>query len=239
MDHAKTLVILPAYNEAENIVRTVGNIRQQVPHVDVLVINDGSQDTTHEQAAQAGAIVLDMPYNVGIGAAVQAGFKFAERHSYDVVVRNDGDGQHDPADITRLLNHLQTNPVDVVVGSRFLGEGGDYGTPLTRRLGILLIAKLLTIFTRQKVTDPTSGFAVFNRRAIRLFAHAYPHDYPEPESIMLMHRSGLRQIEVPANFRAREHGQSTITPVRSVYYMVKVILAILITGIRRPPIADL
>lgn len=237
--HPKTLVILPAYNEAGNIAHTVGNICQQVRPIDVLVINDGSGDATRAEAEQAGAIVLDMPYNVGIGAAVQAGFKFAAQHGYTVVVRNDGDGQHDPADIVPLLHHLHSRDVDVVIGSRFLGEDGDYGTPLTRRIGILLIANLLTVIIGQKVTDPTSGFAAFNHRAIRLFAHAYPHDYPEPESIMILHRSGLRQLEVPAHFRAREHGQSTITPVRSVYYMIKVILAILITGIRRPPLADL
>lgn len=236
--HPPPLVILPAYNEAGNIARTIRQIGQHVPQAHILVINDGSHDTTGAEAASAGAIVLDMPYNVGIGAAVQAGFQFAARHGYAVVVRNDGDGQHDPADIPRLLHHLGAGDVDVVIGSRFLGDDGDYGTPLTRRLGIGLIASLLTLIIGQRVTDPTSGFAAFNQRAIKLFARAYPHDYPEPESIMVMHRSGLKQIEVPAHFRAREHGQSSITPVRSVYYMLKVTLAILITVIRRPPLMD-
>lgn len=229
----RTLVILPALNEAENITRTICNIRANVSQVDILVVDDGSTDDTGKLAQAAGALVLPMPYNVGIGAAVQTAFKFAAQHDYDIVVRNDGDGQHASDGITRLVTTLQTEGVDVVIGSRFLG-GGDYGTPTTRRLGILILSRLLSAITRQRITDPTSGFAAFNRRAIRLFAREYPHDYPEPEAIVVLYRSGLSLCEVPVQMHARQGGRSSITPTRSAYYMIKVILAILINMLRAP-----
>lgn len=235
MSYPKTLVVLPALDEAGNIAGTVERIRGHVPFADVLVINDGSSDNTALVAQEAGAIVLNMPYNVGIGAAVQTGFKYAARYGYEVVVRNDGDGQHSADDIVRLLDTLLQNEVDVVTGSRFLGDG-DYGTPLMRRAGIGLLSGLLTLITRQRITDPTSGFAAFNSRAISLFARLYPHDYPEPEAVVLLHKSGLRLREIPVTFHNREHGTSQFTaPTRSAYYMVKVILAILINLLRRAP----
>lgn len=232
---ARVLVILPALNEGQNIAPVIQRIQAQIPSADVLVINDGSVDDTAQQARGAGAIVLNMPYNVGIGAAVQAGFQFAAAHAYDIVVRNDGDGQHAPEGIKDLIAQLQAGPVDVVIGSRFIGERGDYGTPLIRRLGITILAKLLSMITGQPITDPTSGFCAFNRKAILLFARLYPHDYPEPEAIVISHRTGLQQVEIPVKMIKREHGKSSITPMRSVYYMIKVILAILINLLRQPP----
>ena len=235
MNTAHILVILPAFNEGLNIKTVIQGIQAQIPSADILVINDGSVDDTAEQAGDAGALVLNMPYNVGIGAAVQTGFQFAANHAYDIVVRNDGDGQHSPEGINDLLARLQIDDVDVVIGSRFIGEEGDYGTPLARRLGITILAKLLSIITSQPITDPTSGFCAFNRKAILLFARFYPHDYPEPEAIVISHRTGLRQAEIPVNMVKREHGKSSITPVRSIYYMIKVILAILINLLREHP----
>jgi len=235
MNSARILVILPALNEGPNIAAVVQGIRAQLPAADVLVINDGSLDNTVQQARAAAAMVLSLPYNVGIGAAVQTGFKFAAAHNYDVVVRSDGDGQHAPASIRRLLESLQADEADVVIGSRFLDEQGDYGTPAARRLGISILAKLLSVITSQRITDPTSGFAAFNRPAIRLFAQVYPHDYPEPEAIVILHRSRLRQVEIPVSMTPRQHGNSSITPLRSVYYMIKVTLAILIHLLRRRP----
>ncbi|MCU0514026.1 MAG: glycosyltransferase family 2 protein [Anaerolineae bacterium] len=232
-----TLVILPALNEARNLPGTLARLRQCLPAADILVINDGSLDATAAVARAAGALVLDMPYNVGIGAAVQTGFKFAAAYDYDIVVRNDGDGQHAAEDIQALLAALAAGDIDVAIGSRFIG-GGDYGTSPARRAGILIISRLLSAITRQPITDPTSGFAAFNRRAIRLFARLYPHDYPEPEAILLLHRSGLKLREVPVTFRAREYGRSSITALRSVYYMLKVILAILINLLRRAPVIE-
>jgi len=235
MNTARILVILPALNEGLNIATVVQRIQAQMPSADILVIDDGSVDDTAQQARGAGAIVLNMPYNVGIGAAVQTGFQFAATHDYDIVVRNDGDGQHSPEGINHLLARLAAGDVDVVLGSRFVGEDGDYGTPLARRLGITILAKLLSMITHQAITDPTSGFCAFNRKAILLFAQFYPHDYPEPEAIVIAHRTGLKQVEIPVTMIKRKHGKSSITPVRSVYYMIKVILAILINLLREHP----
>ncbi len=238
MNSARILVILPALNEGQNIITTIQRIQSHIPTADVVVINDGSIDDTARNAKSAGAIVLNMPYNVGIGAAVQTGFQFAAVHDYDIVVRNDGDGQHAPDGIKQLLATIQSDEADVVIGSRFIGEHGDYGTPLVRRLGITILSKLLSMITGQTITDPTSGFCAFNRKAIQLFAQYYPHDYPEPEAIVISHRTGLRQIEIPVTMIPREHGTSSITPVRSVYYMIKVILAILINLLRQRPQMD-
>ncbi len=235
MSSERILVILPALNESRNIARVVNGVRGHLPAADVLVIDDGSFDDTGYEAGGAGAMIVSMPYNVGIGAAVQAGFQFAASRDYDIVIRNDGDGQHAPEANLDLIEKLRAEKVDLVVGSRFLGDAGDYGTPLLRRLGSGILARLLSIITGQRVTDPTSGCAVFNRRAIQLFAQAYPHDYPEPEAIVIAHRSGLRQTEIPVKMIPRRHGNSSITPLRSVYYMIKVILAILINLLRRPP----
>lgn len=236
MHPRRTLLVLPAFNEGENIAHTVRAIRVQLAQVDVLVINDGSADDTTAEAQAAGALVLELPFNIGIGAAVQAGFQFAGANGYDIVLRNDGDGQHAPESNQILLDSLDAHQVDVVIGSRFIGARGDYGTPPLRRLGSAILARLLSLIIGQQVTDPTSGCSAYNRRAIKLLAQTYPHDYPEPEAIVILHRAGLRQLEVPVTMIPRRHGQSSITPLRSVYYMIKVILAILINLLRRPPL---
>lgn len=236
MSHLKTLIILPALNEAKNIAETVSLIKQSVPHADVLVINDGSSDNTHQVAEQAGAIVLNMAYNVGIGAAVQTGFKYAASHDYQLVARLDGDGQHSANNIMNLLSIVENGEVDVAIGSRFLGGGHDYGTSFMRRLGIGVLSKLLSLITQQAVTDPTSGFSAYNRPAILLFSQYYPHDYPEPEAVVICHKSGLTMREIPVTFLPRKHGTSQFTvPTRSAYYMLKVTLAILVNTLRRVP----
>ena len=235
MHKRRILVILPALDEARSIGDTLRGIHACLPDADTLVIDDGSTDETASAAKAAGASVISLPWNVGIGAAVQAGFQFAANNGYEIVLRNDGDGQHAPQNNPRLLEALDAGGADIVIGSRFVGAG-DYGTPLARRLGSAILARLLSAMIRQRVTDPTSGCAAFNRRAILLFASAYPHDYPEPEAILIAHRGGLRQVEIPAQMQARMHGSSSITPLRSVYYMVKVVLAILVTALRKPPV---
>ncbi|MXV94155.1 MAG: glycosyltransferase family 2 protein [Chloroflexi bacterium] len=236
MENSRILVILPALDEGRSIDATLRGIHEALPQADTLVIDDGSRDDTAAAAQAAGAKVLRMPYNVGIGAAVQAGFQFAARQGYTIVLRNDGDGQHAPQNNPQLLAALSAGTADIVIGSRFVGAG-DYGTPRLRRLGSAILARLLSLIIRQRITDPTSGCAAFNQRAIALFASAYPHDYPEPEAILIAWRSGLRQIEAPAQMMPRQHGSSSITPIRSVYYMVKVILAILIELLRKTPSA--
>ncbi|MCA9885473.1 MAG: glycosyltransferase family 2 protein [Anaerolineae bacterium] len=234
----RTLVALLAFNEERNIGRVVRNIRNILPEVDVLVVNDGSNDGTEAVARESGAIVLTMPHNVGIGAAEQAAFRFAARYGYRLMVRNDGDGQHEAADIPMMLDTMATQPVDIVIGSRFIGEG-DYGTPPTRRMGILIITGLLRLLTRQPITDPTSGFRAFNHRAITCFAQIYPQDYPEPETIVMAHRLGLRMVEVPVRFHMRQHGRSQFLNIRTViYYMFKVLLAIVIDSMRRDTLPE-
>ncbi len=229
----RTLIIVPALNEADSIVRVIAEIRKHAPAADVAVINDGSIDATGRLAREAGAIVLDMPYNVGIGAAVQTGFIYAAREGYDVAVQTDGDGQHPATEIPRLVAEL--NDADMVIGSRFIEDRG-YRQSAARRAGGVILAQLLSAITGTAITDPTSGFRASNRRTLELCARLYPHDYPEPEAIIVLHRAGLRVKEIPVTMRARTGGRSSLTPVRSAYYMVKVILAILINLLRKPAI---
>lgn len=228
----KTLIIIPALNEADSIAQVVTRIRQVIPWADVAVMDDGSSDDTAAAAAAAGANVLRLPYNVGIGASVQTGFLLADTLGYEVVIRNDGDGQHVPQDILPMMTALLEGSADVVIGSRYLEDRG-YSGSAARRFGSLILANLISAIIGQRVTDPTSGFIVCNRRAIRMCAQNYPHDYPEPESIVLLHRAGLRLREMPVTMQARMGGQSSITALRSGYYMLKVILAILV-GLLRP-----
>ncbi|MGQ9889353.1 MAG: glycosyltransferase family 2 protein [Aggregatilineales bacterium] len=232
--HPRTLVIIPAYNEADSIAGVVASIRQHAPWADVAVINDGSTDATGALAEAAGAVVLHLPHNVGIGASVQTGYIYAERAGYDVVVRSDGDGQHTPADIERLLCALDEHRADLVIGSRYLERRG-YNGSAARRAGSLLLAGLISAIIGQRITDPTSGFTAANRRAIRLCARAYPYDYPEPEAIVTLRRAGLTLVEIPVTMRLRQGGRSSITSLRSAYYMAKVTLAILIGLLRAAP----
>ena len=227
----RTLIIIPALNEEESVARVIDSVRQQIPHADVLVVNDGSSDATGKCAEAAGAMVLHMPYNVGIGASVQAGFQFAAKQDYDIVVRNDGDGQHDAAEITRMLAILASGEADIVIGSRYIENRGYVGSPM-RRIGSLILANLISAIVKQRITDPTSGFIVCNRHAIQLCAQLYPHDYPEPESIVLLHRAGIKLREMAVTMQPRIAGQSSITTLRSAYYMLKVILAILVDLLR-------
>ncbi len=236
-DRPKTLVIIPAYNEEESLAHVVSLIREHAPWADIAVVNDGSQDDTGRIADRLSVIVLHMPFNVGIGAAMQTGFLYAARHRYEVAVQNDGDGQHAPSEIPNLVDALLQGDADVVVGSRYLEPCG-YITPPMRRLGILLLAGAISLITRRRVTDPTSGFRASNRRAIAFCARLYPHDYPEPESVVLFWRAGLRLREIPATMNPRYGGQSSITWWRSAYYMIKVFLSIFIGLLRKVPKAE-
>ena len=233
-DAPKTLVIIPAFNEEDSLAHVVGLIRQHAPWADIAVIDDGSQDDTGRIADALGVIALHLPYNMGIGAAMQTGFLYAARHGYAAAVQNDGDGQHAPSEIPELVQALLQGDADVVVGSRYLEPRG-YITPPMRRLGIVLLALVISAITRQRITDPTSGFRASNRRVIAFCARLYPHDYPEPESVVLFRRAGLRLKEIPVSMNPRYGGQSSINWWRSAYYMVKVLLAILIGLLRKVP----
>jgi len=227
------VAVVPARNEEDAVGRVVAELRAFDPELDVVVIDDGSEDATAERAAAAGAAVVRLPFNLGIGGAVQTGFKYALEHGYETVIRLDGDGQHDPAQIPNLLAPLDRGEADVVVGSRFATGDGDYRPPFARRAGIRWFARLVSLLTRQKLTDTTSGFQAVNARAIRLFAADYPHDYPEVEAAVMVVRHKLQIMEVPVRMRGRETGESSITALRSFYYAIKVTLALLVGIFRR------
>lgn len=228
----RLLVIIPAYNEEHSLARVIGNVRSAMPGIDIVVIDDGSTDETAAIAAGQGVALVRLPYNLGIGTAMQTGFLFARQRGYDYAIQVDGDGQHDPREIPDLLAALQATGADVVIGSRYIEDRG-YITPWLRRLGIVILSAIISAITGQRITDPTSGFRAMNRRAIAFSAADYPFDYPEPESVVIFKRAGLRIAEIPVTMNPRYGGQSSITPVRSAYYMVKVIMAILVGLLRR------
>src|SRR3954468_9660622 len=233
------LAIIPAYNEQGAIRATVEDVRDHAPDFDVLVVDDGSTDDTAAIARAAGAHVLELPFTLGIGGAVQAGYKYALERGYDIAVQVDGDGQHDARHIHDLLGYLKATPeCGMVTGSRFLAAEEDLGyrSSLQRRTGIRLFGWVLSRLVGRRVTDPTSGFRMVRRRGIELFARDYPHDYPEVEAVLLLHFHKLRGAEVPVGMRPRTTGVSSINASRSVYYMVKVLLAIFVGLLRARPV---
>ena len=233
---SRHLAIVPALNEAGSIAQTVAEIREHATAFDVLVLDDGSTDATAAIAAGAGARVISLPFNVGIGGAMQCGYMYARDHGYAVAVQVDGDGQHDARDIPRLLAALEADPsIEMVTGSRFLGTPAGYRSSGMRRVGIRVFAAIISLITRQRVTDPTSGFRMSRRSGIELFARDYPHDYPEVEAILLLHQNRLRMRELAVAMRPRTSGRSTIGRTVPAYYMVKVLLAVLIGMLRARP----
>jgi glycosyltransferase involved in cell wall biosynthesis len=231
----RIVAVVPAYNEAEVIGRVVDEIRESDRRIDVVVVDDASSDDTAVVAEARGATVLRLPFNVGIGGAVQTGFRYAVEHDYDLAVRLDGDGQHDAREIAKLLGPVERGDADLVIGSRFVEAGGSYRPPFARRIGIRVFARLVSLLGGQPVTDTTSGFIALDRVGIDLFAREYPHDYPEVEATLIALRSGLRLTQVQVEMRERETGASSITFVRSLYYIVKVLLALLVSSLRRYP----
>ena len=227
----RILVVIPAYQEERSIGELVRSLKKRSPY-DVLVVNDGSLDRTSEVAGESGATVLDLPCNLGIGGAVQTGFLYARDRGYDVVVRIDGDGQHEIGDIPKILEPILAGRADAVIGSRFLG-GTEYRGSIPRIFGIRFFRLLVNVTTGYRVTDPTSGFFAINRRLIAFYSDHYPSDYPEVDAYILMQRLGARALEVPVRMYGRAEGKSSITAFRAMYYMVKVTLSFLINRIRR------
>ncbi len=232
MEKGKTLIVIPAYNEQNNIRGVIGDIRASLPGADILVVNDGSVDATARNARQAcGVKVVDLPCNLGIGGAVQTGFKYARDHGYDYMVQIDGDGQHLPGEVTRLAAAMAAAGSDMVIGSRFL-DIRSFRTSWQRRLGIIIFRCLFRLLLGLRITDSTSGFRLYNRKSIEVLARFYPSDYPEPDAIVLLHKHGLAISEAGVAMRARESGRSSITAIKSPYYMAKVTLSIIFACLR-------
>lgn len=232
----KCLIIIPAYNEAESIEKVVNDFVQKYPQYDYVVVNDGSTDATEEICKRNGYQVLNLPINMGIGGAVQTGYCYARDNGYDAAVQIDGDGQHDVAYLGEMLELIEDNKADIVIGSRFVDREGFQSSQL-RRVGIRFLSNLGWILTGVRVKDITSGYRMVNRRFIQIFAEDYPADYPEPEAMIIAAVHGGKIIEYPVMMKERENGISSITLKKSVYYMIKVTLAMLIRrlsfGVRR------
>ena len=228
----KTLIIIPAYNEEKCIKKVVDNVMEVNNNVDVLVVNDGSKDDTLIEAKKTKAKVLNLPFNLGIGGAVQAGYIYANKNNYDVAIQLDGDGQHNPKYIEEMVNIIKENKAEMVIGSRFIEETG-YNQTFARMFGIRIIRVIMKIFTGKKIFDPTSGYRAVNKRIIKKFSENYPYDYPEPDTNMRLLKEKVQIMEIPVEMHNRETGKSSITPLKSIYYMIKVTLAMLICVIEK------
>ena len=229
VSNMKSLVIIPAYNESENIKNTVQTLMEKAPQFDYVVVNDHSKDDTLKILQEN---YINLPTNLGIGGAVQTGYQYAYENGYDMAVQVDGDGQHDPAYLSQLVETMQKEDADMVIGSRFINKEG-FQSSFARRVGINYFSHLIKQLTGKTITDPTSGFRLANRRVIALFAQDYPRDYPEPESIVALLKRGLKVVEAPVVMKERQGGQSSIRLQNSIYYMIKVTIAILIENMRK------
>ncbi len=220
------LVIIPAYNEEDTIADVISEIDVEQPAIDILVVNDGSGDRTSRVARQAGRVrLIEHTFNMGVGAAVQTGYRYAVKHGYSVAVQVDADGQHLASELYKIIEPVLSGKADVVVGSRFLGHG-DYKASVARGMGIGFFASVVSMIIGRRITDPSSGFRATGRRALLFLSEIYPEDYPEVEALVLLHKKGLRIEEVPVTMAPRQGGKSSITTSRGIYYMVKVLLAI-------------
>ena len=227
----KKIIIIPAYNEEENIERTVNAIQKSAQGFDYVIINDCSTDNTRKICEEKEFNIVNLPINLGIGGAVQTGYKYAYENGYDVAVQVDGDGQHDPEFLNTMADYLIEHQVDMVIGSRFIEKKG-FQSSITRRMGIQFFSKLIKVLTGKKITDPTSGLRMIGRNVMEIFSEDYPRDYPEPESIVAVLRKNMKIEEIPVVMLERQGGVSSISPKKSIYYMIKVTLATLIERIR-------
>ena len=227
----KKLIIIPAFNEEANIEKTVESILKDSSGFDYVIINDCSKDNTRKICEQKGYNIVNLPINLGIGGAVQTGYKYAVRNGYDMAVQVDGDGQHDPRFLEEMADYLEEHNLDMVVGSRFIEKQGFQSSGL-RRVGIRFFTVLIKFLTGKTITDPTSGLRMVGKNVLQIFAEEYPKDYPEPETVVGILRRGMKVEEIPVIMHEREGGVSSISMKKSVYYMIKVALAIIIERIR-------
>ena len=223
----KNIIIIPAYNESGNIENTIKDIKQNSKGFDYIIVNDCSTDNTLEICRENHFNYLNLPINLGIGGAVQAGYRYAYYHGYDTAVQFDGDGQHDASYLSALLEVLEKDEADMAIGSRFI-ENEGFQSSAMRRMGIKFFTRLIKILTGKRITDPTSGMRMVNRKLIKEFTFSYPKDYPEPESVVTVMCRGYRAKEVPVKMRSRSEGESSISMSKSVYYMIKVSISIII-----------
>ena len=230
---SKVLIIIPAYNEETNIGKTIDDIISSGIKASILVINDGSADKTAQKVLEKGVCLVSLPYNLGIGGAVQTGFRYAYKNYYDIVVQIDGDYQHDAQYLEQIIAPIDKENVDMTIGSRFLPPFSNYQSSLARRFGIRFFAGLISFLIQEKATDPTSGYRAFNQKLIKVFAEYYPHDFPEPEAILIAKRYESRIKEIPVQMRERFSGQSSIRYFKTIYYMIKVTLAILLDKLKQ------
>lgn len=232
----KVLMIVPAYNEELNIENTINKIKKYMKksdnEIDYVIINDGSIDSTKEVCEEMGFNVINLIHNLGIGGAVQTGYKYALENDYDVAIQFDGDGQHDEGYIDNLVNEIK-NGYDFVIGSRFISDLSEFRSTGVRRVGIKILSFLIKMCTGKKVYDPTSGFRAANRSVIKIFASHYPTEYPEPESTVELISKGFKINEVPVIMHERVFGTSSIKPLKSVYYMFSVSISIIIASISK------
>ena len=229
----KILIIVPAFNESENITKVIDSLKSENKDWDIVVVNDCSHDHTGQVAQSSGkAFVLNLPYHLGIGGGVQTGFKFARKNHYDIALQFDGDCQHKACEIPKLLKPIMENEADVVIGSRFRGKHNGWKSSFSRRVGIKVFEIVNSIIIKQKITDNTSGFRSYNRRAIVFLADHYPVDYPEPEAVILLGKNGFVIKEVYTEMQERTGGKSSIFGLTSAYYMIKVLLAIFMNALR-------
>lgn len=228
---SKRLVIIPAYNEEGNIIKTVTDIQKHAPSFDYVVVNDCSKDNTLKICLEQGYPVLNLPCNMGIGGGVQTGYLYAARNGYDLAVQFDGDGQHNAAYLEEMAEKLESEKLDMLIGSRYIQKQG-FQSSGARRVGIKYFTGLIKLVTGATITDPTSGMRMVNAKTIALFAEDYPKDYPEPESVVTLLKKKKKVKELPVTMNAREEGVSSISPVKAVYYMIKVSIAILIAAVR-------
>jgi glycosyltransferase involved in cell wall biosynthesis len=237
----RTLVFIPAWNEADSVPVVIAGVRERLPDADVLVVDDGSTDETAARATEAGATVASLPFNQGLGAALQTGYLYALRGGYDFCAHLDADGQHPPAEVARLLAEVRADRADLVIGSRYRARGDgrgeevagdDYKPTLSRRIGTSLFRFFLTLATRQRFTDTTSGMRAANRRVMELFSESYSPDFAEIESLQLAVRQGLRVEEVPVRMLERVGGSSFLTPLRSAFFIFKGMIVLLVGQFR-------
>ena len=226
-----TLIIIPAWNEEENLPNTLADLRQHCPEADPLVINDCSTDGTLNYLRENGIPHLDLTANLGIGGAVQAGYLYARERGYDIAVQFDGDGQHEAAYLPKLIGKIESGAADIAIGSRFVEKEG-FQSSGARRAGIGFLSTLIRMLSGVHILDVTSGMRAVNRRFIEEYAESYPQDYPEPEALLTAGLLGARIAEVPVQMKEREKGKSSISPLSSVYYMIKVSLALIMIRIR-------